>query len=289
MAHSSHARSNISIDLFNLPSLPDERRTMTMNNDLPNDFYLSDGKNSKISQIVNKWICGRQTPDGNEGVGSWNTLLGTCHMALNTMLLIKSQVILVQSTKITLNPQITLRVISPFNLKELEFHVCRIADHHNGRGWFLGWMMTGDGSALNAAFLSYSQPTPDLAETIPHELWDMVQDGHVFSMEQHTNLYFHHVEVINDLVESFQMYATYMYYHPDSAAGIQAQTGRTNIILWENNQKYWHSTTDGPGSPCIHEGLPQVPSPRYIAYTGTNLKMIILDLFCSQPMEMQMS
>ena len=46
----------------------------------------------------------------------------------------------------------------------------------------------------------------------------MVHDGHVFSIEHHTNLYFHHIEVINYLVESFQMYTTRMYYHPDSAA-----------------------------------------------------------------------
>ena len=68
MAHSSHTRSTVSIDLFNLPSLPEERRTTTMNNNLPHDFYLPDGKNSKISQIINKGIFGRQTPDGNEGV-----------------------------------------------------------------------------------------------------------------------------------------------------------------------------------------------------------------------------
>ena len=64
----------------------------------------------------------------------------------------------------------------------------------------------------------YSQPSP--AQPRPfrpfHKLIDMVHD--VFSMEQHTNLYFHCVELINDLVGSFQMYATYMYYHPDSAA-----------------------------------------------------------------------
>ena len=66
MAHSSHARSNILIDL---PSLHDERRTTTMINDFPNDFYLTDGKNSRISQIINKWIFSRQTSDGNKGVG----------------------------------------------------------------------------------------------------------------------------------------------------------------------------------------------------------------------------
>ena len=56
MPHSSHTRSNISIDLFNLPSLQDERRSKTMISEFPNDFFLPDGKNSRISQIINKWI-----------------------------------------------------------------------------------------------------------------------------------------------------------------------------------------------------------------------------------------
>ena len=51
-----------------------------------------------------------------------------------------------------------------------------------------------------------------------HEQRDMVYDGQVFSMEQYTNLYFHCVEVINYHIESFQMYSTHMYYHPDSTA-----------------------------------------------------------------------
>ena len=68
MAHSSCARSNILTDLFNLPSMPNER-SMTMISKFPNDFYLPDEKNFRIIQIINKWIFGRQTPDGNEGVG----------------------------------------------------------------------------------------------------------------------------------------------------------------------------------------------------------------------------
>ena len=88
MAHSSHARSNVWIDLFNLPLLPDERRNTTMINDFPNDFFLPDGKNSRISQIINKWIFGRQTPDSNKGVGVEIPYLEhTC--ILNIMLSIK--------------------------------------------------------------------------------------------------------------------------------------------------------------------------------------------------------
>ena len=69
MAHSSHARSNISIDLFNLLSLPDQRRSMMMICNFPKDFYIPDGKNSKMSQIINKWVFDRQTLDGKKVLG----------------------------------------------------------------------------------------------------------------------------------------------------------------------------------------------------------------------------
>ena len=69
MACSSHARSNILIDLFNLPSLPDERRSTTMISKFPNDFFPARQKEFKNQSVINKWIFGRQTPDGNEGVG----------------------------------------------------------------------------------------------------------------------------------------------------------------------------------------------------------------------------
>ena len=49
MAHSSHTKSSVSIDLFNLPPLPDERRQATMFCEIPNDFLLPDGINSRLS------------------------------------------------------------------------------------------------------------------------------------------------------------------------------------------------------------------------------------------------
>ena len=66
-AHSSHSKGSVSVDLFNLPTLPDKRRVATSYLDIPVDFYLPDGKNSKISKIVSRQAFDRQTPDGNEG------------------------------------------------------------------------------------------------------------------------------------------------------------------------------------------------------------------------------
>ena len=68
MAHSSHTKSSVSIDLFNLPP-PDTRRQPTKQCKILNDFFLPDGKNTQLSKIVNTWTFDRLTPDGNEGVG----------------------------------------------------------------------------------------------------------------------------------------------------------------------------------------------------------------------------
>ena len=69
MAHSSHTKSSVSIDLFNLPPLPDAKKHSTMISEIPNDFFLPDGKNTQLSKVVNTWTFDRLTPNGNEGVG----------------------------------------------------------------------------------------------------------------------------------------------------------------------------------------------------------------------------
>ena len=67
MARSSRSKGSVSVDLFNLLTLPDERRVATSYLDIPVNFYLPDGKNSKISKVVSRQAFDRQTPDGNEG------------------------------------------------------------------------------------------------------------------------------------------------------------------------------------------------------------------------------
>ena len=51
MAHSSHTKSGVLIDLFNLPLLPDGRTQSTMICKIPNDFFLPDRKNTQLSKI----------------------------------------------------------------------------------------------------------------------------------------------------------------------------------------------------------------------------------------------
>ena len=39
----THSKKEISIDLFNLPPLPDERNALDTYMDVPNNFYILDG------------------------------------------------------------------------------------------------------------------------------------------------------------------------------------------------------------------------------------------------------
>ena len=45
----------------------------------------------------------------------------------------------------------------------------------------------------------------------------MVHDGKIFMAEQHTKLYFSHVEIITELVESLQVYSNLIINQPELA------------------------------------------------------------------------
>ena len=120
---------------------------------IPNDFFLPDGKNSRLSKIINTRTFGRLTPDGNEGVGVEIEYL---EHAYGTRYYVVDQVNgninaihdSLESTEFTghFSPfnldELELKVcriadftghFSPFNLDELELKVCRIADNYEGQ------------------------------------------------------------------------------------------------------------------------------------------------------------
>ena len=128
MTHYSRTRSRVSIDLFNLPPLPDTRRQSTMFCKFPNNFFLPDRKNSRLSQINNTWTFCRLTPDGNEGVGVKISYLECAYSTKYYMIdQVNGQINTIHDDSIEL-PDFT-GCFSPFNLDKLEIKVCRLADH----------------------------------------------------------------------------------------------------------------------------------------------------------------
>ena len=126
MTHYSHTKTSVSIDLFNLPPLPDARRQSTMQCEIPNDYFLPDRKNTQLSKIINNWMFDRLTPDGNEGVGVQMDYLECVY---GTRYYIDDKV----NGQINAIHDDSLEVtefkghFSPFDLDNLELKVCRLA------------------------------------------------------------------------------------------------------------------------------------------------------------------
>ena len=130
MACSSRTKSSVSIDLFNLPPLPDTRKHSTMICEIPNNFFVPDGKNTQLSKVVNTWTFDRLTPNGNEGVGVKIDYLehayGTRYYVIDK---INGDINAIHDQSLELT-EFKGR-FSPFDLDDLEARVCRLA---NGTG-----------------------------------------------------------------------------------------------------------------------------------------------------------
>ena len=135
MTHSSHTKSSVSIDLFNLPPLPDTRRQSTMPQEIPNDLFLPDGKNSRLSQIINTWTFRRLTSDGNECVGVEISYLehtySTKYYVFNQ---VNGQINAIHDDSLE-STEFTGR-FSPFKLDKLEQKVCWLADQQEDEDVF---------------------------------------------------------------------------------------------------------------------------------------------------------
>ena len=126
MASSSHTKSSVSIDLFNLPPLPDARKHLTMICEIPNDFFLPDRKNMQLSKVVNTWTFDRLTPNGNEGV---RVKLDYLERAYGTRYFVIDKV----SGDINAIHDESLELTEfkgrfrPFDLDDLEARICRLS------------------------------------------------------------------------------------------------------------------------------------------------------------------
>ena len=63
----THSKKEILIDLFILPPLPDEMNALDAYMDVPHNFYIPDGKNTRLMDCVKRREFKRQTVDNNEG------------------------------------------------------------------------------------------------------------------------------------------------------------------------------------------------------------------------------
>ena len=94
--------------------------------EIPNDFFLPDGKNTQLSKVVNTWTFDRLTPNGNEGVGVKIDYLecayGTRYYVIDK---VNSDINTIHDESLKLTE--FKGHFSPFDLENLEVKLCRLA------------------------------------------------------------------------------------------------------------------------------------------------------------------
>ena len=98
--------------------------------EIPNNFFLPDGKNTQLSKIINTWTFDRLTPNGNEGVGVKLDYLecayGTRYYVIEK---VNGDINAIHDESLELTE--FKGHLSPFDLEDLEARICRLA---NGAG-----------------------------------------------------------------------------------------------------------------------------------------------------------
>ena len=267
MACSSHSKGSVSVDLFNLPALPDERRVATSYLDIPVDFYLPDGKNSKISKIISRQAFDRQTPDGNEGFvieiqylkWAFNTNTYLINKVTGSLFALHDDHI--ESTGLCGSECV-------FDLKELEFHICDLVDRRNGE----------DTESIAEARQTTQAPQPQTPDappspgqpTIPddfpmYEEWEnLTHQGVSFTISYRQQIYEIRSEIITTLIDCFSELNKHMRSHPETELACHQEKMRHFSYYSWLIQHIDNILQEDNIFRCSNE-LPELPAPTYSA------------------------
>ena len=265
MAHSSHSKGSVSVDLFNLPTLPDERRVATSYLDIPVDFYLPDGKNSKISKIISRQAFDRQTPDGNEGFvieiqyleRAFNTNTYLIDKVTDSLFVLHDNHI--KSTGLCGSECV-------FDLQELEFHICDLADQRNGEDTesIAEARWTTQASQPQTPDAPPSPGPPTIPDDFPmYEEWEnLTHQGVAFTILYRQQIYDVHSEIITTLINCFSELNKHMRSHPETELAChQEKTRHFSYYSWLI-QDIDNILQEDNIFRCSNK-LPELPAPMY--------------------------
>ena len=264
MARSSRSKGSVSVDLFNLPTLPDERRVATSYLDIPVDFYLPDGKNSKISKVVSRQVFDRQTPDGNEGFVIEIQYLERA-FCTNIYLIDKvtGSLFAVHDDHIESTGLCGSECV--FDLQELEFNICDLADRRNREDDSVAEKRQSTQTAQHQTpDAPPSSGPPTLPDNFPmYENWEnFTHQGESFTISYRQQIYETRSEIITTLLDCFSALNKHTSSHPETELAChQEKTRHFSYYSWLIQHIY--NVVQEDNIFRHGKGLPELPAPTY--------------------------
>ena len=217
-----HSKQDLSIDLFNLPPLPDSNKWNTMDAylDVPNNYYIPDGKNSRLLDWVERREFKRKTLDENEGFVLQIPFL-ECAFSTKYFIVDKqngSMMSIFNDMVETISVEAQMK---PFNLAQLS---CMIATLEQCRQGFnessvAGWVV-GHAEAPNNDRLQYPSTSKEF-ETFD-SLKQLQYNGNMLTLEERSGLYWDHTKVIVEMADAYNVFSRCMYFNPEMSDKYQS-------------------------------------------------------------------
>ena len=199
----THLKCDLSIDLFNLPPLPDSNKWNAMEayQDIPNNYYIPDGKNSRLLDCVERREFKRKTIDGNEGfvlqIPFLECAFGTKYFVVDKQ---KGNMMGIFDDKLeTVSAEAQMR---PFNLAQLSQTVTTLEQCRQGfNESSVASSVAGDAEAPNEGRLQYPSTPKDFKNF--DSLKQLECDGDMLTPEERSGIYWDHTKVIAEMVDAY--------------------------------------------------------------------------------------
>ena len=193
----THSKKEISIDLFNLPPLPDERNALDAYMDIPHNFYIPDGKNTRLMDCVERREFERQTIDNNEGfvlqIPFLEHTFGTMYYVIDKQNGHMMGIFDDQLQDIDCDVQ-----MDPFNLAQLSQMITTLEQKRQG---FNNSSVSDKADVACNSRLQYPSTPQDFRSF--DSLKELRYDGNMLTPEERSELYNDHTKVILEMAEPY--------------------------------------------------------------------------------------
>ena len=213
----TRSHKSVSIDLFNLPPLPDKRNTEESYMDVPYNYYIPDGKNSRLLDRTDRVEFDRETLDGNTGfqlkILYLEHAFGTKYFVMDC---ITGSMMGIYDDKVE---QIDLKgQLKPFNINQLD-RVMHILGQRR-LGFDTSSIPTNEipeESPMGQSSNRMEYPSTHKQFNLFQEYKNVEHDGNMLTADQRIKVYEDRSKVIAEMAKAFYIFSRSIFFNPEMA------------------------------------------------------------------------
>ena len=213
----THSCKSVSIDLFNLPPLPDKQNKEESYMDMPYNYYIPDGKNSRLLDRTDRVEFDRETLDGNTGfqleIPYLEHAFGTKYFIMDR---VTGSMMGIYDDKVE---QIDLKgQLKSFNIKQLDRVMHIIGQRRFGLD--TSSILTDEipeDSQVGQSSNRMEYPSTPKQFNLFQEYKSIEHDCNMLTADQRTRVYEDRSKVIAEMADAFYIFSRSIFFNPEMA------------------------------------------------------------------------